>query len=74
MRTPVLVTISVMSPFCLLLPSAAQSTDEVRASEDWHRTVLVIEALTDFPLDVGARVSVDTPYGFRIATGLRGMP
>lgn len=37
----------------------------------WH---LGLEALTDFPIQVGGRVSLETPYGLRASTSLGFLP
>jgi hypothetical protein len=37
----------------------------------WH---LAVEALTDLPLDVGGRASLEMPYGLRATASLGGLP
>lgn len=49
----------------LFLLTAAPASAEVH---------LDVEALTDFPLDVGARVAVELPYRLRLSTSLGFMP
>lgn len=69
-----LLLATAFASFALLTPMTARVAGATAPSDDWDRTIIVIEALTDFPLDVGGRVSIDVPYGIRLATGLSGIP
>ncbi len=55
----------------LLLASTAQAQERRSRLENWH---LGAEVLTDFPMQIGARVWVEFPHRLRLDTSFGGLP
>ena len=63
-----------MSALCVLaalLGTANAADPEAQVASPWH---LQVEALTDVPIDVGGRVTVEGPLRLRLSTSLGVLP